>query len=112
GHLREDLAAVDGVEPLPAPAQAVAGEGAQGAKGDLVTAGTVLVALAQAGVVTALVHFLQSWALGRHGTKVGVTAEDGPRKLTLVFAPGRQPTAEEVAGFVAKVMKAVSAKKP
>jgi hypothetical protein len=112
GHLRKDLADVHGVEPLPTPPAAEAGGGAKGAKGDLSAAGTVLVALAQAGVVTALVHFLQSWVLGRRGTKVEVVAEDGPRKLTLHFAPGRQPTTQEVADFSAKVMKAVSARKP
>src|SRR5262249_56386136 len=104
GHLREDLAAVDGVEPLPPPPEPEVGGGARGAKGDLSAAGTVLVALAQAGVVTALVHFLQSWALGRRGTKLEVSAEDGERKYKVVFSPTNQPTVQEVADFSAKLM--------
>ncbi len=58
-----------------------------GAKGDPITIGSIVVALASAGVFTALIELLKSWALRREGRTITVKAKVGEREVELSYSP-------------------------
>ena len=74
-----------------------------GAKGDPITIGTIVVALASAGVFTALIELLKSWALRREGRTITLKVRDGEREMELAYSPA-DTSPEEMARFVDKVI--------
>jgi len=74
-----------------------------GAKGDPIAIGTIVVALASAGVFTALIELLKSWALRREGRTVTIKVRDGEREIELAYSPA-DTSPEEMARFADKVV--------
>ena len=72
-------------------------------KGDPITIGALIVSLASAGVFTALIELLKSWALRREGRSVTVKAEVGDKKLELSFSPA-EASEKEMARFAQAIM--------
>jgi hypothetical protein len=75
-----------------------------GAKGDPITVGSIMVALASAGVFTGLIETLKSWALRHEGRSVTIKAEVEGRKLEMTFSPAEASEAE-MARFAEKIMQ-------
>lgn len=74
-----------------------------GAKGDPITVGSIVVALASAGVFTGLVELIKSWALRREGRTITVRAKVGEREVELAYSPA-ETSPEEMIQFVDTVM--------
>ena len=74
-----------------------------GAKGDPITVGSIVVALASAGVFTGLVELIKSWALRREGRTITVRAKVGEREVELAYSPA-ETSPEEMIKFVDTVM--------
>jgi hypothetical protein len=74
-----------------------------GAKGDPITIGSIVVALASAGVFTALVELLKSWALRREGRTVTLKARVGEREVELAYSPA-ETSPEEMTRFVNAIL--------
>lgn len=79
------------------------GELPPGAKGDPITIGGIVVALASAGVFTGLVELLKSWALRREGRSVSLKARIGDREVELAYSPA-ETSPEEMTRFVNTIM--------
>jgi len=77
-----------------------------GAKGDPITVGSLIVSLASAGVFTALIELLKSWALRREGRNVTIKAEAGEQKIELAFSPA-EASEKEMARFAQAIMNAL-----
>lgn len=75
-----------------------------GAKGDPITVGGIVVALASAGVFTALVELLKSWALRREGRMITIKAESIGQKVELTFSPA-ETSPEEMTHFVQNILQ-------
>jgi hypothetical protein len=58
-----------------------------GAKGDPITIGSIVVALASAGVFTGLIELLKSWALRREGRTITLKAKVGEREVEMSYSP-------------------------
>ena len=74
-----------------------------GAKGDPITIGSIVVALASAGVFTGLIELLKSWALRREGRTVTLKAKVGDREVELAYSPS-ETSPEEMTQFVNTIM--------
>jgi len=74
-----------------------------GAKGDPITIGSIVVALASAGVFTGLVELLKSWALRREGRTITLKAKVGEREVELAYSP-TETSPEEMTRFVNTIM--------
>ena len=74
-----------------------------GAKGDPITVGGIVVALASAGVFTGLVELLKSWALRREGRTVTLKAKAGDQEVELTYSPA-ETSPEEMTQFVNTIM--------
>ncbi|MBU0703540.1 MAG: hypothetical protein KKC18_06705 [Chloroflexi bacterium] len=74
-----------------------------GAKGDPITVGGIVVALASAGVFTGLVELLKSWALRREGRTVNLKARVGDREIELAYSPA-ETSPEEMTRFINTIM--------
>ena len=74
-----------------------------GAKGDPITIGSLIVALASAGVFTGLIELLKSWALRREGRTVTLKARVGEREVELAYSPA-ETSSEEMTRFVNTIM--------
>lgn len=74
-----------------------------GAKGDPITIGGIVVALASAGVFTGLVELLKSWALRREGRTVTLKAKAGDQEVELTYSPA-ETSPEQMTQFVNTVM--------
>ncbi len=74
-----------------------------GAKGDPITIGGIVVAMASAGVFTGLVELLKSWALRREGRTVTLKAKAGDQEVELTYSPA-ETSPEEMTQFVNTVM--------
>ena len=57
-----------------------------GAKGDPITVGSIVVALASAGVFTGLVELIKAWALRREGRTITLKAKVGDREVELSYS--------------------------
>ena len=74
-----------------------------GAKGDPITIGSLVVALASAGVFTGLIELLKSWALRREGRTVTLKARAGDREVELAYSPA-ETSPEEMTRFVSAIL--------
>jgi len=74
-----------------------------GAKGDPIAIGSIVVALASAGVFTGLIELLKSWALRREGRTVTLKAKLGDREVELAYSPA-ETSPEEMTRFVNTIM--------
>jgi hypothetical protein len=74
-----------------------------GAKGGPITIGSLVVALASAGVFTGLIELLKSWALRREGRTVTLKARAGDREVELAYSPA-ETSPEEMTQFVNAIM--------
>ncbi|MCP4538118.1 MAG: hypothetical protein GY832_13335 [Chloroflexi bacterium] len=74
-----------------------------GSKGDAITVGSIVVALASAGVFTGLVELLKSWALRREGRTVTLKAKVGDREVEMTYSPA-ETSPEEMTRFVTKIV--------
>ncbi len=77
-----------------------------GAKGDPITVGSIVVALASAGVFTSLIELLKSWALRREGRTITLRARAGDREVELAYSP-TETSPEEMTDFVNAVLGAL-----
>jgi hypothetical protein len=91
---------VESVGPAPG------GEAPPGSKGDAITIGSIVVALASAGVFTGLIELLKSWALRREGRTVTVKAKVGDRELELAYSPALA-SQNEMTRFVSTILGAL-----
>ena len=98
-QLRDEI---DGLD-IEAVGLARGGELPLGAKGDPITVGSIVVALASAGVFTGLVELLKSWALRREGRTVSLKAKVGDREVELAYSPA-ETSPEEMTRFVNTIM--------
>ena len=74
-----------------------------GAKGEPITIGSIVVALASAGVFTGLIELFKSWALRREGRTITVKAKVGQREVELTYSPAETPP-EEMTRFASTVL--------
>jgi hypothetical protein len=74
-----------------------------GAKGDPITVGSIVVALASAGVFTGLIELIKSWALRREGRTVTIKAKAGDREVELAYSPA-ETSPEEMTQFLDTIM--------
>jgi hypothetical protein len=74
-----------------------------GAKGDPITIGSIVVALASAGVFTALIELLKSWALRREGRTITVKAKVGEREVEMSYSP-TETSPEEMTRFANTIL--------
>ena len=72
-------------------------------KGDPITIGSIVVALASAGVLTGLIELLKSWALRREGRTVTLKAKVGDREVELAYSPA-ETSPGEMTRFVNAIM--------
>jgi len=93
-QLRDEIAELDVEEVELAPGT----ELPPGAKGDPITIGSIVVAMASAGVFTALIELLKSWALRREGRTITVKAKVGEREVELTYSP-TETSPEEMTRF-------------
>jgi hypothetical protein len=75
----------------------------EGAKGDPITVGSIVVALASAGVFTGLVELIKSWALRREGRTITLKAKVKDREVELTYSPA-ESSPEEMTQFVNTIM--------
>lgn len=73
------------------------------AKGDPITIGSIVVALASAGVFTGLLEMLKSWALRREGRLITIKAEVDGRKIEMTFSPA-ESSEKEMISFAEKIV--------
>ena len=74
-----------------------------GAKGDPITIGSIVVALASAGVFTGLIELIKSWALRREGRTITIKAKVGDREVELAYSPA-ETSPEEMTQFLDAIM--------
>ncbi len=74
-----------------------------GVKGDPITIGSIVVALASAGVFTGLIELLKFWALRREGRTVTLKAKVGDREVELAYSPA-ETSPGEMTRFVNVIM--------
>ncbi|MDY6877002.1 MAG: hypothetical protein SWK90_12475 [Chloroflexota bacterium] len=74
-----------------------------GVKGDPITIGSIVVALASAGAFTGLVELLKSWALRREGRTVTLKARVGDQEVELAYSPA-ETSPEKMTQFVNAIM--------
>ena len=74
-----------------------------GAKGDPITIGSLVVALASAGVFTGLIELLKSWALRREGRTITLKARAGDREVELAYSPA-ETSPEDMTRFVNAIL--------
>ena len=98
-QLRDEIAELDVEEVELAPGT----ELPPGAKGDPITIGSIAVALASAGVFTALIELLKSWALRREGRTITVKAKVGQREVELTYSP-TETSPQEMTRFANTVL--------
>lgn len=82
-QLRDEIAELD----VEAVGLAPGTELPPGAKGDPITIGSIVVALASAGVFTGLIELLKSWALRREARTITLKAKVGEREVELTYSP-------------------------
>lgn len=105
GHLRDEIAELGAGEVRLAPGA----ELPPGAKGDPITVGSIVVALASAGVFTGLIELVKSWALRREGRTVKFKARVEDREVELTYTPeGTSP--EEMSRFAGTIVTAMQQK--
>jgi hypothetical protein len=81
--------------------------GSGGSKGDPITAGSLLISLASAGVFTAIIHCVKEWALRREGRKITMKVKVGGNELDLAYNP-TDTTEKEMTHFVKAVVGALN----
>jgi hypothetical protein len=74
-----------------------------GAKGEPITIGSIVVALASAGVFTGLIELLKSWALRREGRTVTLKARAGDREVEMAYSPV-ETSPEEMTRFANTIL--------
>lgn len=104
-QLRDELVALE-VESVRAASDATT---PTGAKGEPITVGSLIVSLASAGVFTAVIELLKSWALRREGRKVTLKAKAGDRAIELTYCPA-ETSPRAMAQFAENVLTALAAK--
>jgi hypothetical protein len=73
------------------------------AKGEPITIGSIVVALASAGVFTGLIELLKSWALRREGRTITVKAKVGEREVEMTYSPA-ETSPEEMTRFANTIL--------
>ena len=98
-QLRDEIADLDVEEVGLAPGT----ELPLGAKGEPITIGSIVVALASAGVFTGLIELLKSWALRREGRTITVKAKVGEREVEMTYSP-TETSPEEMTRFANTIL--------
>jgi hypothetical protein len=98
-QLRDEIANLDVEEVGLAPGT----ELPPGAKGEPITIGSIVVALASAGVFTGLIELLKSWALRREGRTIAVKAKVGEREVEMTYSPA-ETSPEEMTRFANTIL--------
>ena len=98
-QLRDEIADLDVEEVGLAPGT----ELPLGAKGEPITIGSIVVALASAGVFTGLIELLKSWALRREGRTITVKAKVGEREVEMTYSPA-ETSPEEMTRFANTIL--------
>ena len=98
-QLRDEIADLDVEEVGLAPGT----ELPLGAKGEPITIGSIVVALASAGVFTGLIELLKSWALRREGRTITVKAKVGEREVEMTYSP-TETSSEEMTRFANTIL--------
>lgn len=100
-QLRDEIADLDVEEVGLAPGT----ELPPGAKGEPITMtiGSIVVALASAGVFTGLIELLKSWALRREGRTITVKAKVGEREVEMTYSPA-ETSPEEMTRFANTIL--------
>jgi hypothetical protein len=97
--LRDEIAELDVEDAQLAPGEQLP----PGAKGDPITIGSIVVALASAGVFTALIDLVKGWAHRSEGRMVTIKAKVGEEEVELTYPEQLPP--EEVAERAGAVMQ-------
>ena len=66
----------------------------QGARGEVATAGTVLVTLLTSQLATSIVGFVKDWVMRKESRTVKIAAKRGDREVVLEFNPSTVDSAE------------------
>jgi hypothetical protein len=98
-QLRDEIADLDVEEVGLAPGTGLP----PGAKGEPITIGSIVVALASAGVFTGLIELLKSWALRREGRTITVKAKVGEREVEMTYSPA-ETSPEEMTRFANTIL--------
>jgi len=98
-QLREEIAGMEVEKVALAPGEVVP----QGAKGEPITIGSLIVSLASAGVFTGLINLLKSWVHRRQGRTVTVKAKVHGQELELSYVPERT-SPKEMSRFVSTIV--------
>ena len=86
------------------------GEAQPGSRaGEELTIGSLIVSLASAGVFTALIETLKSWALRKESRSVKIETKIGDRSLSLEYSP-TATSQEELTRFVTAITQALEPK--
>ena len=97
-QLRDEIAGMEVEKVALAPGEVVP----QGAKGEPITIGSLIVSLASAGVFTGLINLLKSWVHRRQGRTVTVKAKVHGQELELSYVPERT-SPKEMSRFVSTI---------
>jgi len=98
-QLRDEIAGMEVEKVALAPAEVVP----EGAKGEPITIGSLIVSLASAGVFTGLINLLKSWVHRRQGRTVTVKAKVHGQELELSYVPERT-SPKEMSRFVSTIV--------
>ena len=101
-QLRDEIAGMEVEKVALAPGEVVP----QGAKGEPITIGSLIVSLASAGVFTGLINLLKSWVHRRQGRTVIVKAKVNGQELELSYVPERT-SPKEMSRFVSTIVTAL-----
>jgi len=101
-QLRDEIAGMEVEKVALAPGEVVP----QGAKGEPITIGSLIVSLAAAGVFTGLINLLKSWVHRRQGRTVTVKAKVHGQELELSYVPERT-SPKEMSRFVSTIVTAL-----
>lgn len=101
-QLRDEIAGMEVEKVALAPGEVVP----QGAKGEPITIGSLIVSLASAGVFTGLINLLKSWVHRRQGRTVTVKAKVHGQELELSYVPERT-SPKEMSRFVSTIVTAL-----
>jgi len=101
-QLRDEIAGMEVEKVALAPGEVVP----EGAKGEPITIGSLIVSLASAGVFTGLINLLKSWVHRRQGRTVTVKAKVHGQELELSYVPERT-SPKEMSRFVSTIVTAL-----
>jgi hypothetical protein len=77
--------------------------------GEVFEAGNLVVSLASAGVFTALIEMLRSWALRKEGRTIKIETQIGDRSAKLEYSP-TAASQEELTRFITDITRALESK--